>query len=176
MLRRLGLSPHLCVCDNGSVDGMPEALVALDPTIDFPHRFILNPRNVGSSIARNQIIDYMLECDADYLLMMDGDIEVVPFSSFSMVRHMENSGRRLGCVGPDSSGHTPHREQASTHLPSVPVFDDAMHANTNNYVAWTQYGMFRRAVFDDGVRFEARHPFDGRDGGSRTTTSPFKWA
>ena len=28
-------------------------------------------------------------------------------------------------------------------------------------VAWTQYGLFRRAIFDAGVRFDETTPFDG---------------
>jgi glycosyltransferase involved in cell wall biosynthesis len=157
MLRRLGQEPFVCVCDNGSSDGLADALQALEPDIDVPHKFILNHDNLGSSIARNQIIDYMLACDADYLLLMDGDIEIVPFSSFAMLRYMENSGHRLGCIGADSLGQTPHRERASPYLYSV----DGCRLETTNLVAWTQYGMFRRAIFDDGVRFDETRPFDG---------------
>ncbi len=155
MLKRLGQTPFLCVCDNGSTDGTAGALRAIEPEIDLPHRFILNHENLGNSIARNQIIDYMLECDADYLLFMDGDIEIVPFSSFAMLRYMENSGHRLGCIGADSRGQTPYRERATAYKYSVdgPV-------QTTNLVAWTQYGMFRRAVFGDGVRFDQAEPFD----------------
>ncbi|MGH2409566.1 MAG: methyltransferase domain-containing protein, partial [Chloroflexota bacterium] len=76
MLRRLGQSPFLCVCDNGSLDGTAEAIRGLEAEVDLPHRFIFNGRNLGNSTARNQIVDYALGCDADYLLFVDGDIEV----------------------------------------------------------------------------------------------------
>ena len=33
----------------------------------------------------------MGEIGGDYVLFIDGDIELVPFSSFSMLRHMEDS-------------------------------------------------------------------------------------
>jgi glycosyltransferase involved in cell wall biosynthesis len=157
MLRRLGQEPFLCICDNGSTDGLSSALQALAPDIDVPHKFIFNRDNLGSSIARNQIIDYMRACDADYLLLMDGDIEIVPFSSFAMLRYMENSGHRLGCIGADSLGQTPHRERASPFFYSI----DGCRMEITNLVAWTQYGMFRRAVFEDGVRFDESRPFDG---------------
>lgn len=157
MLQRLGQMPLLCVCDNGSTDGTADALRTLEPQIDIPHKFILNRENLGNSIARNQIIDYMQECDADYLLFMDGDIEVVPFSSLAMLRYMENNGHKLGCIGADSNGQTPLRERASTYLYSI----DDCRLNTTNMVAWTQYGMFRRAIFDDGVRFDETAPFNG---------------
>lgn len=156
MLQRLGQVPFLCVCDNGSTDGTVEALQALEPEIDVSYKFILNKENLGSSIARNQIIDYMLECDADYLLFMDGDIEIVPFSSFAMLRYMENSGHRLGCIGADSVGQTPYRERASAYLYSI----NGCPLETTNLVAWTQYGMFRREVFEDGVRFDETEPFN----------------
>ena len=109
MLRRLGQEPFLCLCDNGSADGLADALQALAPQIDVPYKLISNRDNLGNSIARNQIIDYMLACDADYLLFMDGDIEIVPFSSFAMLRYMENSGHQLGCIGADSGADTAPR-------------------------------------------------------------------
>ena len=157
MLRRLGQEPFLCLCDNGSADGLADALQALAPQIDVPYKLILNRDNLGNSIARNQIIDYMLACDADYLLFMDGDIEIVPFSSFAMLRYMENSGHQLGCIGADSLGQTPHRERVSSCWYSLA----GCRLETTNVVAWTQYGLFRRAIFDAGVRFDETTPFDG---------------
>ncbi len=157
MLRRLGHEATVCVCDNGSTDGTPEALTALAPEPGAPLKLILNGENRGSSVARNQIIDYAVrECEADYLLFTDGDIELVPFSSFAMLRHMENSGRRLGCLGALSSGHTPDRARATPYLFSV----DGRRVQANDDVAWTQYGLFRREVFDAGVRFDESAPFD----------------
>jgi len=156
MLKRLGEEPFICVCDNGSTDGTADALHALETQIDVPHKFILNRENLGNSIARNQIIDYALACDADYLLFMDGDIEIVPFSSFAMLRYMGNNGRRLGCIGADSAWQTPDRTQASACLYTI----DGCKLDTTNLVAWTQYGMFRRAIFEDGCRFDENAPFN----------------
>ena len=76
MLKRLGHQPFICVCDNGSTDGTAEALKVLEKEVDIPHNFIFNKENLGNSIARNQIIDVMLQWKADYLLFIDGDIEV----------------------------------------------------------------------------------------------------
>jgi SAM-dependent methyltransferase/GT2 family glycosyltransferase len=161
MLRRLGCEPFIVVCDNGSADGTPEALRELDKKIDLPHEFILNSANKGSSIARNQIIDLMLKRGDDYLMMMDGDVEIVPFSSFAMLRHMEEQGCALGCIGPHSWGMTPQRENASKYL-----FDLINYRREYlNYVVWTQYGLFRREVFADGIRFDENEPFDGEGWG-----------
>jgi len=159
MLQRMGHTPLICVCDNGSVDGTQEALREIDPLLDIPHRFILNAENRGSSVARNQVIDYMLEEGADYLLFMDGDIEVVPFSSFAMMRYMERAGAQLGCVGADFREHaqTLHRELASTSFYSI----DARSVITSSMICPTQYGLFRREPFAEGVRFEDGGPFGG---------------
>jgi glycosyltransferase involved in cell wall biosynthesis/SAM-dependent methyltransferase len=156
MLRRLGVSPLICVCDNGSTDGTGAALRAFENEMDIPYRFLFNDENRGNSIARNQIIDVMLEWDGDYLLFMDGDIEIVPCSSFAMLRHMENNGSRLGCLGADAAWQTPQRHLASPSLWSV----TPLRRDSTNLVAWTQYGMFRREVFSDGIRLDESAPFD----------------
>jgi glycosyltransferase involved in cell wall biosynthesis/SAM-dependent methyltransferase len=155
MLRRLGLQPLICVCDNGSTDGAAAVLQKCEPDIEYPHRFILNTTNLGNSVGRNQIVEFAREMDADYILFMDGDIEVVPFSSFAMLRYMENSGRELGCIGACSAGQTPHRQSAS------PSFYSIGRVETTDLVAWTQYGMFRREIFDDGIRFDESEAFTG---------------
>ncbi|HUB31527.1 MAG TPA: glycosyltransferase [Bryobacteraceae bacterium] len=157
MLTRLGHRPFICVVDNGSADGTPEALRALETEMGVPYKFLYNRENLGNSVARNQILDYVRECDADYVLFMDGDIEIVPFSSFAMMRYMENCGRQLGCIGADSGGQTPNRPSASPYLFSI----SGLQLQTVNLVAWTQYGMFRREVFEDGVRFDEADPFRG---------------
>ena len=156
MLRRLGQDPIICVCDNGSTDGTADALQMLKSQIDVPHRFILNHQNLGNSIARNQIISYAIEKAADYVLFMDGDIEIVPFSSFAMLRYMENNGHWLGCIGADHAGQSPSRDRTTPYLYSIDYSQiEATNTNTS-----TQYGLFRRDVFDNGIRFDETAPFD----------------
>ncbi len=155
LLRRLGHPAHVCVCDNGSTDGTPEALRALSAGVEVPHRLILNADNLGNAVARNQIVAYATACDADYILFTDGDLEIVPFSSFAMLRHLENSGHTLGCIGADSAGHTPSRQLAS------PSWYAVEHVAQTDVVAWTQYGMFRREVFAAGVSFDDQGAFRG---------------
>jgi glycosyltransferase involved in cell wall biosynthesis len=157
LLRRLGHDAFVCVCDNGSNDGTGAALRALDDGLDVEHAFILNQRNLGNSVARNQIIDYARSVKADYLLFMDGDIEIVPFSSVAMLRHLESNGSRAGCIGPHSWGQSNQRTRVSPSLYAV----DPATVVTTNVVAWTQYGMFRMEMFESGVRFDERPPFDG---------------
>src|SRR5262249_42118983 len=91
MLRRLRHSPSVCLTDNGSTDGTAQALRAFQTDTQVPVTLVLNAQNLGNSIARNQIIDHALQSGADYLLFMDGDIEVVPFSTFAMLRYLEDN-------------------------------------------------------------------------------------
>jgi glycosyltransferase involved in cell wall biosynthesis len=156
MLRRLGQQSVICACDNGSTDGTAAALNTLDSQIDVPHRFILNPQNLGISIARNQIISYAIEEAADYVLFMDGDIEIVPFSSFAMLRYMENNGHWLGCVGADHACQSSFRDRTTPYMYSI-EYSQIEVININTFA---HYGLFRREVFDDGIKFDETAPFD----------------
>ncbi|HEX8685972.1 MAG TPA: glycosyltransferase, partial [Pyrinomonadaceae bacterium] len=156
-LERLGQRPFICVCDNGSTDGTQAALGEACGKLAVEHRLILNPENRGSSVARNQIIDHAVrDRDADYVLFTDGDIELVPFSSFAMLRHMEDAGHILGCLGAYMYGQSAVRAQTTRTLYSLA----GLQTRDEDVVAWTQYGMFRREVFDAGVRFDDAYPFD----------------
>jgi GT2 family glycosyltransferase len=162
-LERAGAEPWIVVCDNGSTDGTREALRAAAERLTFPHRFLLNDHNLGSSRARNQILDVLLETGAGFLLLMDGDIEIVPGSGVAMLRHLQASEPRVGCIGAHCHGQTREREVATPFLASLEehsVSDDCDGRETL-WVAWTQYGLFRREVFAAGVRFDESPPFDG---------------
>lgn len=156
MLQRLGHSPFIVVCDNGSTDGTMEAMRALEVEIDVPYAFIFNGENRGISVARNQIIDYARQCGADYLVSLDGDIEIIPFSSFAMMRYLENNEPGIGCIGADMNNFTSDRKLSTPALFSI-----------HRGITWleprcslTQYGMYRRAVFSD-IRFDDDGPFGG---------------
>jgi glycosyltransferase involved in cell wall biosynthesis len=157
MLERLGHMPVICVCDNGSSDGTVDALREMDAHIRFQHRFVFNDRNLGNSIARNQIVAYAREVQADYVLLMDGDIEIVPFSSFAMLRYLESHGSRVGCIGAFSLGQSPIRERATKCW----YYIDPHTVQSSDIVSWTQYGMFRREVFEDNILFDESGPFGG---------------
>jgi glycosyltransferase involved in cell wall biosynthesis len=158
-LRREGAEPWIVVCDNGSTDGTREALRAAGERLTLPHRFVLNDRNRGSSVARNAILDLMLEAGADYLLLMDGDIEIVPGSGVAMLRHLEQSAPQVGCLGAHCHGQTRRRELATPYLSNLAATQVSDDRHTL-WVAWTQYGFFRRALFEAGVRFDENPPFD----------------
>jgi glycosyltransferase involved in cell wall biosynthesis len=159
-LQRNGHSPFLCICDNGSTDGTAEALVSLDEIAGIPHRFILNDENRGNAVARNQIIDCMLDHGVDYLFFIDGDAEIVPFSTLAMLRYMENNNTTLASLGLSRFGEsveTLDRKEASKCFYSV----DENLVETSQLIAPTWYGIYRRIIFDEGVRFEESPPFNG---------------
>jgi glycosyltransferase involved in cell wall biosynthesis len=156
-LERLGHEPYLCAVDNGSDDGTAAGLRALEPDVGVPHRIVCNEHNVGNSRARNQIVDYALEVDADYILFVDGDIELVPHSSVAMLRYLEGFGRTLACVGADSNDYSDERANTTSSLFSL----HGLRVETLDLVAWTQYGLFRTEIFRDGIRFDEDPPFDG---------------
>ncbi len=156
-LERLGHEPHVFVVDNGSDDGTAEALRALEPEIGVPHRVECNAENVGNSRARNRIVDYALGVDADYVLFVDGDIELVPHSAVAMLRYLEGCGRALACIGADSNDYSEERARTTPSLFSL----HGLRIETLDLVAWTQYGLFRAEIFRDGVRFDEDPPFDG---------------
>lgn len=155
-LQRLGCHVHIAVVDNGSTDDTANAVQlpgALFPDLPQPwlHR---NSNNYGISVARNQIIDQALELKSDYLLMLDGDIELVPLSSYTMVRYLE-AHSTLGCIGAYAASHTTSRLLASKTLREIPE----SRVKEDVDIAWTQYGMFRTAVFKTGIRFDEEGPF-----------------
>ena len=159
-LQQQGCAAFLVVCDNGSTDGTADALRAADAALEIPHRFLWNESNRGISVAGNQMLDVFQQVEGDFLLMMDGDIEIVPYSSLAMMRHLETSDHQLGCLGAHMKYHTRLREETAVALHNVsdyPVTDDRQ----TLWVAWTQYGLFRREVFEAGVRFDESGPFAG---------------
>jgi len=152
-LRRLGQVVELVILDNGSSDGTPEVITEM--LRDVPGtELIRNVRNFGISVGRNQIIDAALDRKSKYLLMMDGDIQVVPLSTYVMIQYLEcHTG--LGCIGAASSNYTREPHRASKYLFDIPEIS----VKSNIPIAWTQYGLFRCRMFELGVRFDEDGPF-----------------
>lgn len=158
-LARRGVVPFLVACDNGSSDGTGEALAEAVGRLAVRSHLLLNGENQGISRARNRVVEALLAAGADYLLLTDGDIEVVPGSVVTMLDHLRQCAPEVGAIGAHCHGQTRDRALATPYLPSLaacPLSDD----RESLWVAWTQYGLFRRAVFAAGVRFDEGPPFD----------------
>ena len=160
-LHSLGNMGSVIITDNGSQDGTMEAIERTLFSSEHPPNpartdIIKNPSNLGISRARNQIIDFMLNSyrDFGYILFTDGDIEVVPYSSYVMLKYLE-CHPTLGVIGAYSSDYTTERVKAVGRFLEIQesrVRDDIK-------VAWTQYGLFRSDMFRQGLRFDEEGPF-----------------
>jgi hypothetical protein len=154
-IRQLGCSAHIVIVDNGSTDDTYDLIRKELDTDDTGVEVIRNMRNFGISAARNQLIDAAQDRRSDYLLSMDGDIEVVPLSTYVMLRYLE-CHRGLGCIGAYSANCTPDRARSSKALYEIPE------SRVKNDIpcAWTQYGLFRCSMFKNSlIRFDEGGPF-----------------
>lgn len=133
--------------DNGTKD--PETLL---DNAAYAHNVTLFNTNMGQSIARNRIIDYCVDNQVQYLLMVDGDIEIIPYSIWSMVNKL---GHGVGCFGLNGRNCTDLDDDVS----------ECMHVGelrcSTPGQAWTQYGMFDCTMFQEGIRFDTHPVFQG---------------
>lgn len=120
---------------------------------------VRNKSNVGQGPARNQALDIALDRNADYWIMLDGDIIVVPGSASALVRKMSIDLTGSGCLGLYSYNCTENM--------SDPAIAKYCHEIPNiglRYepgIAWTQYGCFNMEPFRKGIRFREDGPFAG---------------
>lgn len=140
-LEMAGFEVQVIAVDNGSTDGMGKELRKRKGQLVST----LNKENLGSSVARNQIIDKAQAWGADYLLFLDGDITVVPWSTLSMVQAMRRDN--LDCLGAYWGGYSDDPAQVSKHwaVPIQPIRCDS--------IAPTQYGMWSRRLME-AVKFD----------------------
>jgi cellulose synthase/poly-beta-1,6-N-acetylglucosamine synthase-like glycosyltransferase len=151
--RKCGIECSVIAVDNGSPEedfGMLKSVLA---DCEVPYSLIRNESNLGNSAARNQALEEALECGAEYLVMVDGDITLIPRSSLAMVWELAWNPK-LACLGLWSGGCS-----ASGGWP-VWRGSAGLSLSREASVAWTQYGAFRSDALA-GVRFEERGPFAG---------------
>lgn len=160
----LGIHAPVIWFDNGSTDTTKTAVK--DNLRGYVYRSINYTKNIGQSRARNVMINEALECGADYIFMLDGDIEVIPYSVFALAQFIQRYGRLYtysdtlvpGCIGLLSNNCTPTwDEQTARTCRNI----DLSIIGKVPGIAWTQYGVFSRQVFEKGVRFDENGPFDG---------------
>lgn len=150
-LEGLGLKVLIYWADNASA---PEHLKT---NMKYTDEWSRTAMDVGQSAARNKGIDYALKQGASYLLMVDGDIELIPYSLFAMAVYMRQpENAQVGCIGMYSRNCTNKRDEVaeccfSLHGHVVPM----------PHMAWTQYGLFHCDVFRAGVRFDTDKVFLG---------------
>ncbi len=150
----LGNHPLICVIDNGSTDGTYEAVMKALPVVPDYFFIVQLKENRGISYARNFILNFAKEQGSQYTLLMDGDIEVVPLSTYTMIRYL-HSHPDVGVIGAYSANYSILREECATSCVEIPE----SRVRSDIPCAWTQYGMFRTVLWDRGIRFDDSGPF-----------------
>lgn len=131
---------EVIVVDNGSTDGCAELAT------------IKNPLNMGISVGKNQGID---ASRGEYIMLIDGDIIPVPNSIMCLLKHMEQTP---SC---DAIGFHPNKfAQQRNKEGSAKYHEDYCHELVDLKTQRSHavyYGMYRRTVFERGVRFDERY-------------------
>ncbi|MGE5672552.1 MAG: glycosyltransferase family 2 protein [Mycobacterium leprae] len=163
MLKRMGQDVSIAVFDNGSDDGsdtaggttkrLQDLKAAMDPA-DVAVSVITNTKNDGSAVGRNRLITEAQTQSADYLLLCDADVTIVPFSVFAMLRYMESYGHWLGGVGMAYTGAVTQRSKAAEAVSSL----GGLSIDRSGARAPVHYGLFRKAVLDAGVKCDTAGP------------------
>jgi glycosyltransferase involved in cell wall biosynthesis len=154
-LRAMGAESEVIWLDNGSTDGtMGEVFPILswkgNPTPCFEE-------NRGSSVGRNRLIDLARNWDADYLLFIDGDIQVIPYSAYALTVALRSLDKDTAVLGLDSSNCGPEGDVGIS--PDMRVIHPWM-MKRSDLTALTQYGLWDMRVFND-CRFDETGPFGG---------------
>lgn len=146
-LTTAGFPAEVIVLDNGSYDDFHAQASSSTARV---YRL---SGNIGISRGRNFLVDTALSNRSSYVLLMDGDIEVVPGSVLEMVRFLESHPAWAGlCPSPLSSTWT--RDEVTPH--ASPITEQDLSCDALMYVCG--YGLFRTPLFSM-VRFETGGPF-----------------
>lgn len=155
ILSLLGNSGSIAVMDNGSADDTLQRVVTtLASWGHLPISIHRNEVNQGISKARNKLIDMARAQGAEFVLLVDGDIEIVPISVYTMMRYLD-CHKDVGCIGAYSGAYTKDRTRMTGALLNI----EESRVKSDIDVAWTQYGLFRMSMFDQGIKFDEDGPF-----------------
>jgi GT2 family glycosyltransferase/glycosyltransferase involved in cell wall biosynthesis len=83
------------VVDNGSIDGSVEMVEKEFPWV----KMIKNRKNMGFSKASNQCIDYALKHGAEYILLLNNDVEIVEKKWLTKMLSFFESDPQIGILG-----------------------------------------------------------------------------
>lgn len=154
ILSSLGVHCKAVWVDNGSANwNRPEKLKG-------SWDLIRNEENLGQSHGRNQALDAALDFNADYWIMIDGDIMMIPYSAHAIAWKLDEMTSDFGCLGVYAYNCTHERQDHDISKNCLIIPD----AGIDSYpsIAWTQYGCFRMEPFlIEKLRFEEAGPFAG---------------
>jgi len=145
-LRKFNFDPRIVVVDNGSKDGTQKGIKEKFGGI---HK-ILNKKNLGSAIARNQIIDYSVKIGSEFIFFIDCDIAIIPFSVMELFRWLREHANFAYCVGANCFADVKKPELAHPYcLRLTPSLCQI-------FCAMTQYGLFYTNILNK-YRFDEHY-------------------
>jgi len=130
---------EIIVLDNASEDGSAKWLKEQTDVTS-----ICNTENLGSAVGRNQMIKI---AQGDYILMLDSDILYINGSLEYLCSRFNNISDSAKCVGFNPILFTNNLDNYEDELPKKdsPIKN---HADIGVTYALTQYGLFKRDMFD----------------------------
>lgn len=132
---------EIIVLDNGSEDESKEWLEKQNDIIS-----ICLDKNMGSCIGRNKMIDI---AKGEYILLLDSDILYINGSLDYLCKRFNDCDTNTMCIGWNPFCFT---NDLSTYKPYLPSDNAPMKlhkiGDSNSTFALTQYGLFKREVFD----------------------------
>lgn len=128
---------EVIVLDNGSHDGSKEWLLEQKDI-----KTILLDENKGSSIGRNLMLK---EAHGEYILLLDSDIIFIPGSLDYMAKRLSECPPNIKALGFNPWMCT---NDMSKYTEKLPLYDAPLKLDGNLRMAPTQYGLFKREVFD----------------------------
>lgn len=144
------ISHEYIFVDNGSTDGTKTLIFdwVEKNTNDFS--IIDNPENLGISKGKNQGINIS---DGEYILMLDGDVVPVPNTIKLMIEWLDNNPDKVALgMQPNMFATSEDMAEASC----IGIVDIKEHK-----CACLFYGVYRRKVFDEGLRMSEEGEFGG---------------
>ena len=151
-LRKAGIEYEIIVVDNGSTDLTTEILLEAQQS-DGNIVVISNKENVGISKGKNQGID---ASRFEYIFMLDGDILPVPNSIICFLNVLETHPE-VDILGARWNKFTNQRN-ANGQVHHLDYCDKVIHPIKERRAA-IYYGLFRRYMFDEGLRLDEGGPF-----------------
>ena len=134
--------------DNGSDDGTVDLIGEwITGHLKDNFKFIRNSENKGISHGKNAGID--ASC-GEYILMLDGDVVAVPNSVKLMLAWLEENGKDALGMFPNKFSNTP--DHAETYCNELIGFREFK-------CCCLYYGLFRRKIFDSGLRLSVDGEF-----------------
>lgn len=144
----VGLDHEIVIVDQGSVDNSIELVQYFKNhwNTDGEIRLIANEKNIGISRGKNQCIE---AAEGEYILLIDGDVLPVPNSIHLMIEWLVDNPYHHA-IGMYPNKWT-NQENKPPQIFYEPVCYSLYEPKEHNG-ACLFYGMYRRKIFDDGLR------------------------